>query len=74
MKELEGFKLEMEKNAIGLLGAGAMLAGGALAGGAAYGAYSHNKAKKKKEEQLDTMRHRANMFGKLTPRMNPKMM
>lgn len=73
MKELEGFKLEMGKNA-SLLGTGLALGGAALAGGAAHGAYSYHKAKKKKEEQLKTMRRKSNMFGKLTPRINPQMM
>lgn len=74
MKELEGFKLEMEKNALGLLAAGLALGSAALAGGAASGAYSHYKAKKKKEKQLETMRSKSNMFGQLTPRINPQMM
>ena len=73
MKEFEGMKIELEKNAIGLL----PILGGLGAAATGYGAmkgYSHYKAQKQKAKQLETMRRKANMFGQLTPRLDPKLM
>ena len=72
MKELEGFKAELEKTALLplLLAAG----GSAALGYGAYKGYSAYKAQREREKQLAKTRSKQNMFGRLTPRINPQLM